>query len=215
MTLIFCHFPAQALAAALAILPVFGWGAGVQMSLLTRDPTEIALLPADAGVPSDIGVLAWACGFFVAALAAAWLDARGELTKAADHLRSIALLTMVLRADEFFLVPENLPISEVIFFGVYALCFAATLIRSRRTLLSSPYAYAVLAARLLGGSLAVDLIQEQVEVLPGDYRILLEDGAKFLGAVTWRGDIWRTALAFNTAPLPAEQTPAAARVVRD
>ncbi len=202
MTRLFRHFPAVTFSAAVAILmilPIFGWATGVPMFYLTRDPAQLGSLAPYAGVLSNLGVLSWAGGFFVAAFAATMLDIRRSRPAAATYLRALALWTMVLCADDFFMLHESAPIREELLFALYAIGLAGILFFNRAVVEASPYQYAILAALLLAGSLAIDFFQEQIEPILGEFRILAEDGAKFLGVVAWLGYIWQSALAFNAA----------------
>lgn len=202
MTLLFRYFPGVALSTALAILtilPIFGWAAGVPMSYLTRDPAQLGSLRPYAGVISNLGVLAWAGGFFVAAFTATMLDLQRSRPDAVAYLQVVALWTMILCADDFFILHESLPIPEEFLFAAYAVGLAFILIHYRGVVQASPFRLAVVAVLLLAGSLTIDFFQEYLEPILGDLRILAEDGAKLLGAVAWLGYIWQSALAFSTA----------------
>lgn len=202
MRLIFEHFVALIACAAIALvlmLPGISKTADVPIGYLTRDLAQIASLPFLAGFLSNLGVLSWAGGFFVAAFTSALLGRQSA--QSAEFLGSIAILTMFLCADDFFLLHERVPIDEKYFFLAYALTLCATFMRFPAVVKASPVSLAVAAAVLLGGSVGVDLFQNEIEAEIGELRILLEDGCKFVGSVLWLCYIWKTGLVFSAGQL--------------
>lgn len=95
-----------------------------------------------------------------------------------------------LLLDDFFLIHEqasSFGFSEKYFFLIYGLIIMGGLFIFRREILASDYLLLVIALGFLGASIGVDVIQSRIEGLIGEWRILFEDGFKFLGIVGWMG----------------------------
>ena len=199
------------------LLPVLVvWGVGVGILTAVSAHGNVGELMLDAawfnggswytGLVAQLGVLAWT----TAAVSAAWsawiADSTGRPDAARFLYRAAAVGTVLLLDDlvSFHNVMLNtigLPkvIGEAIVLTPLALWLIAHVRDIARTRAQ------LLAASLLanGFSFLVDLL---VHPKPGDYTLLLEDGAKFLGILAWATyfvvtarDIARSALMRGTA----------------
>ena len=180
----------------LAILPFLSGWFQVPFGYLTRDPAQIASLGGFAGLLSNIGVLVWAGCFFVPFFSAALMYDRFDFSEAEGYLFSISILSMVLCADDFFMIHERMPFSEKILFLFYIFFLTFIMVFYKRLFFKTNYVFAMCAVGLFAASLFIDIGQEYFEAFIGDYRIFFEDGFKFLGICFWFGYIWETSLNF-------------------
>jgi hypothetical protein len=92
--------------------------------------------------------------------------------------------------DDFFLGHETLQEyvgSEKIIYLFYVFSLLGILIVFRDCILESDYIALIIALGFLGLSVSIDIFQESIELVIGQWRILLEDGFKLLGIVGWFG----------------------------
>lgn len=157
---------------------------------LTRDPAQQCDAPFYVGFLSNMGILFWMASATVTAFGAALLTDRPEARRARAFLIALTLLSGAFCVDDFFLLHERLPVSEKVIFGAYAVFLAVTLILHRARLTRIPASHLIVAGVFFAASIGIDLLQSTIEALLGSVRILLEDGAKFLGAVFWLNFTW-------------------------
>lgn len=186
-------FPLLSLAIGLATLAVTITLARVteaDFGYLTRDPAQQFKFPSYAGFLSNVGVLFWMASATVTAFGAAMVANRPGAARAQTFLIALTLLSGAFCLDDFFVLHERIPIKEKYFFLSYALFLAAILVLFRDLLDRASTVHLVLAGGFFALSLGIDWRQNMIEAYLGGVRILLEDGAKFLGAVFWLNFSW-------------------------
>lgn len=158
---------------------------GMDFGSFTRDPTHLGELRWFAGYLSSLGVMAWTSGAIIALFASGVLFRSGATSNDHQFLAYFGILTAVLAFDDLYLIHENFFLGEKALFlvyGVYALIGCALFRQKFRTQAKN---FAIAAALFFVMSLMVDRVQHLVQDTIGDSRILIEDGAKFMGAVCW------------------------------
>lgn len=155
---------------------------------LIRDLTVTTESPLYLGALSALTVMVWTAGAAVA-LATAWPARRGG--PLARLLLMLGVLTLALALDDQFLLHDGTlqkaGIPGEVALVAYVLWLGLTVVLHRDVLRVRPEARVIaLGAVLLGASLAVDLVVEFGGITAADsVRILLEDGAKLVGAAVW------------------------------
>jgi hypothetical protein len=155
---------------------------GFSLREILRDPAQQSGLSSFLGFVSNIGVWLWVssvaiCCFGLLTGAAKSIAGRNEL------LVLLALLSLLLAVDDFFLLHERYVYQKGIFL-FYAVCALSLLVRHFRQILEIDGFSFGLAGLLLASSVIVDITQRKI---PMDYAHvqLLEEGCKFVGAATW------------------------------
>jgi hypothetical protein len=152
---------------------------------ITRDPAQITRTHPFVGSLSNLGILGWcspaAVCFFCSA--AFWRDRKRRAS--ASFLFFSGLLTTLLLLDDLFLFheivfPRYFHMPEKIVYVSYLAAVLVFLLAFRREILQTEYVVLVLAFGFFGLSILVDLFGAHIP----DH-LLLEDGCKFLGIVTW------------------------------
>jgi len=153
------------------------------------DTSAIANIHPLSGLLSNIGVLLW-CGtaticFFIA----------GALTptrnyKIINFFFVSACLSTYLLIDDFFLFHEKLAptymgIPQDTTLLLIAIAVSFYFFWFRRIILQTQYRLIVIAAVLLAASIAADTILKPWLLGLGEWKSLLEDGAKLLGITSW------------------------------
>ena len=168
----------------LFILLIIGLQDQIPASHLMRDPLALAKAPFYFGAISNIGVLFWcstaAIGFFSLAI----LKQFSKTREFQQFLLLSSCLTSLLLLDDLFLFhesffPNYLKIPENRVLGGYAVLFLLYLVKSIKTILKTEFTLLILACVFFGLSIVVDEIR-----LGGAY-VILEDGFKLLGIVSW------------------------------
>ncbi len=157
----------------------------VDVGLITRDPQVTTESPWYLGAASMIGVVGWAIAAgilgFAAALAA--IDERPGLTTLA--LGTGAFWSLLLSVDDLLLLhddlllrllPDDRPIlvAYAIAFAVWLYWLAGEIPRAARLPL-------LVAITGFGLSATIDIVWH----VDSDWRLVLEDGTKFLGIWSW------------------------------
>lgn len=195
--------PPVLLLAALALGAAW-WGA--DPARFTRDPAAWHHSDPLIGGVSNLGVLIWMAAAAVSLFAAAL--PRGALRQPEDRqlLLHAGMLTLWLALDDLYmfherLAPDDLGIPQRAVLAIYAIWVAALVWRFRRVAVQAGLAPLSMALALLTFSVLID------QLAPGPwfewrYLVLVEDGAKLLGIVSWfawLSSIARAALAAATA----------------
>jgi hypothetical protein len=172
-----------ALLVALAIVSIYNQ---VPIAVLTRDPTVVGNVHPFTGVLSNLGVLLW-CSSAAICLFSGVVLLHTPRTKGGWFLICSALLTLGLLFDDFFLFHEYLAqhylgISEKAVYVFEMGVTAAYLLIFRRVILQSEYAVLYLALVFFAISVVIDV---RFTKWLGAWIFLVEDGAKFLGLVSW------------------------------
>ena len=173
---------------------------GIPMYKFMRDPASFLKVPVSIGVISNLGVLLWCASATICLFSWAILRGRTSETKLSDFFLYFGLLTILLMLDDLFLfherlfprlfqVPENV---TYICYGGLTLC---GMIIFKRCIIKTEYLILLVAFIFFGLSLTVDsLLHHSIEQFVGHWRILFEDGFKWLGIVSWFGYFSRCCL---------------------
>ena len=168
---------------------------GTPVGDFTRDPAYLGEMSPLSGFISNLGVLSWCAGAVVCFVGWGVLARQKIQPKLALFYLLAGLFTVLLMLDDLFLLHEEifpifLPFDEKIIFGGYGLLLISGLYYFRELILESKYRFLILAMGFFAMSVGIDLIQDEVELLLGNWRILFEDGFKFLGIACWLGYFW-------------------------
>ena len=177
---------AAALAAAallIAALAVAARTGDRPFGFFSREPSEFLGAPYSIGFLFHVGVLVWWTSAVVCLFAGAVLARRGGLPAAAP-LVAAGLLSAIFSLDDLFRIHEDFLLSKVgipkaATYGAYGLVFGLWVISFRHLIRRTEWLLLALALALFVVSLALD------RAFVDNQRHLLEDGAKFLGIVTW------------------------------
>lgn len=157
---------------------------------LTRDPMTVANLHPITGVVSNVGVLTWAVGAAVSLFTAVVLLRRGDERPFALFLLTAGLLTAWLLLDDFFLLheiilPHYLGLTERPLFLIYGTLGLGWFFLFRNEIRQTDFLLLLSGVFFFGASILIDGFQENVQAVVGEWRILLEDGFKFIGIFGW------------------------------
>ncbi len=150
---------------------------------LTRDPTVTAEEPWYLGIASSLGAVGWAAAaaFFGFGALLVW-RAAGVGSRV---LGLAALYSLLLLVDDVFLLHDDILLravgSERPIYAVYLVLGAAWLLSSFRMLEPPTMVLLLASTTLLGLSIVVDQIWQS----DSDLRLVVEDGAKFIGIWLW------------------------------
>ncbi|WP_291197659.1 hypothetical protein [Hyphomonas sp.] len=168
---------------------------------LTRDLSAVAGLHPLAGILSQLGLMVWSGAATICFLAAIFLYRAGET--GAGFFFSGGLLTTGLLLDDAFMFHEALAewylgIDEKLVYIGLALVTLTWLCAYRRLLLAVGPFFLLAALAMFAGSIGIDLMPEDKPPLLhlGDWRSILEDGAKWVGIVLWLTFQLQASLAF-------------------
>ena len=172
----------------LLLLPVISILTTRPIAEFTRDPSAVLKTSPLIGLVSNLGVLLWCASTVIALFSALVLRRSQTQPRTVLFLLSAGGFTMMLMLDDFFMGHEALShrgVPEEAVFLVYGLLFVAGLWLFRPIILASEYSLLIATCILLGLSVIVDVFQSDVEQILGQWRILFEDGFKFLGITGW------------------------------
>jgi hypothetical protein len=181
--------------AGLVVLAVAGLQTQIPVAQLLSDPATVNGGMWYAGLISNLGAIGWTVAMTAAAGGAFVARVGGRPRSTISFLRGGALLGAMLLIDDLFqvhqrLLPREVGLSkpvvlliELVLAGGWALTSIGELRRTRWHLLV-----------MAGGAFAVSLVVDQLIAGPeSGARILVEDGAKFLGVLAWALYFVRTA----------------------
>ncbi|MCP5027386.1 MAG: hypothetical protein GY929_13980 [Actinomycetia bacterium] len=196
---------AQRLSDLIAITLVWGTGllvlafAGLQnqvpVSDLLNDPATVAGVMWYAGLISNLGAIGWTVAAAAAAGAAFVARVGGRPRSTITFLRGGALVGAMLLVDDLFqvhqrLVPREVGLSKPIVLLIEVVLAGGWVISSYPELKRTRWHLLVMA----GGAFFISLVVDQLISGPeAGARILVEDGAKFLGVLAWALYFVRTA----------------------
>ncbi len=161
----------------------------INVPSFTVDVAAIAAIHPFVGLLSNLGIMLWcisaAAGFFGAMI----LRATGN-TERFSFLFCSALLSTYLMLDDAFLFHEVLAhdffgLSEKTVFLLLGIAVICYLIGFIQNILRTRYAILVTAVGFLATSVFVDAILEPWLSQLGQWQFFIEDGAKWLGIVSW------------------------------
>jgi hypothetical protein len=142
------------------------------ISFLLRDPNAIARQPLFYGALETAGIVVMACAGGATLFASSLCTAR-----AARFLLMGGLLTMLLVADDLYMLHENfrkLGLNESIAFGIYLAVTLVFAVVNLRYLLGSPISLFIASGAFFAAALAVDAIPGLGRQLPRGSDDLLE-----------------------------------------
>lgn len=172
---------------------------GIRPGTLTRDPAVVVEEPFYIGYTSNLGMILWSISVGISFFTAHVLSRIEHSERDASRFALTAgLVTLWLLLDDMFMFHEDvfplrLGLSEHI---VYLFTFAllvALVVRFLEIILQSDYLLLVLVMAGWGMSVVIDIVESFV---PLRGTIVLEDGAKFAGIVSWLVYLTRTCMSF-------------------
>lgn len=156
--------------------------AGFSLKEIIRDPAQQTGQSSFLGFVSNIGVWLWICSGTICLFSAA-IGGFATETKQKELLVLIGMLSLVLAADDFFLLHDRY-LHEKSVFLFYAVFAVTLLVRYFKRILEIDGFAFLLAGGLLALSIITDMSQRKI---PFDYATVqvAEDGFKFVGAASW------------------------------
>lgn len=166
----------------------------IDTSDLTQDPNSISGQPFYIGLISNFGIIFWGASAAVS-IFAGWIG-KSKTPSVESFLIYSGIYSALLLLDDLLQLHEGffqygLRIPEELVLAVYSLLAAAIFFRHRKIIPASNYFILLASLMLFGFSLVVDTFFGGI---PGEN--LLEDGAKFIGILTWFG--YYTSLGFES-----------------
>lgn len=176
-----------ALAAFVVGLRIATLFAGISFWYVASDVAYVFGAPVYVGLLSQVGLLLWAAAAAVALLAWRILRRRDDAHEHVPFFRDTGLLTLVLLADDAFMlheivVPQLFGLPEVV--PLLGIAVLVALWAQRHADVLSASERAVLLATIGFGALSVglDVVQHIRPVIDHDF---FEDGAKFIATGGW------------------------------
>ena len=186
-TLLLTYLPPLVILAVASLISIY---MQVPVGDFTRDPSAIVELHSYEGIVSNLGAMIWCAAATLCLFCAILLLSKDHSSPLGAFLLLAGATTGLLMADDFFMLHEKLDalgLSEhmvaVVYGGLVLIMFwgyRAQLEQGNMVIFFS-------ALGLLALSAGVDLIEHPVEAWIGQWRVLFEDGFKFLGLVGWFG----------------------------
>ncbi len=180
------YIPSISILVAIAAASAIGH---IEVHEFTRDMAGIADVHPLTGILSSLGILLWcvtaSIGFFAAIM--------GDRNRQPDVfwflIVSGCLSTYMLLDDLYMfhelLAPRYLGLREEAVLAVLVLAILIYIFMFRRTILQTYSFFLLLALIFLTTSVVVDRIFVSLEARIGHWEGLVEDGAKWLGIVSW------------------------------
>jgi hypothetical protein len=174
--------------ALLGLLAYASHQTGVFIGDFTRDVTAILLVNPFVGVLSNIGILAWCSATTVFFFTGAIIQHRSRAGFLSFLLASGGLTCLLLLDDLFrvhdWIFPTILRLRQETLYIVYLVLVVVYLIKFSRFIEHLKVTTLLLVSlAFFGFSILLDVLGEGV--ILGQWEIMLEDGAKFLGIVGW------------------------------
>jgi hypothetical protein len=161
---------------------------GTPASLFTRDPAAIYESDPFYGALSSLGVVLWAAAASIALFTAGLLPRTPRERELSGFLFSAGTFTCWLLLDDLFMfhehvIPDALGIPQTAIILAYGAIVAALLVRYRAALALTDHRPLVLALGFFAASVLIDQG-------PGGWHewsglVVVEDGAKLFGIVSW------------------------------
>jgi len=171
---------------------------GVPIHYFMREPQVLGGIHPMAGAMSNLGVvIGAACAGFLGLTSLVLLKSCAD-RKVASFLFYSAVLTAVIVIDDMFLLHESLlpvyvGLDEEYSYLLYVLLFLCGGLIFRKQLTETDYPLLLAVFVFWGVSIAADSLPHDLrKYIDNDYRILIEDGAKWTGIVIWCGYYFKT-----------------------
>jgi hypothetical protein len=166
---------------------------GIPIAQFTRDPAAITGTPPFYGLLSNLGIVLWAGTTTLCFFCAHLLRRVGAPASRTAFFLTGGCLTLLLLVDDLFLMHEYaasryLFLSELVVYAVYALLGLSWFVYFRTTILQQEPVVLLLACSFFALSIMVDLPFPGKKVT--NMLMLLEDGTKWLGIVSWLEYWW-------------------------
>lgn len=176
------YLPAVLLLFAIAVISHYF---NISVSFFTSDPMAIAERHPLTGFVSNIGAVIWSFSLAVSIFTYVLL----KTNEARNNLNFILLggiISLIMLLDDFFMLHENIfpvyvGIDEKITFSLYGILALFYLIKFRKKIMETAFAFLLLAGLFFMLSVFIDLQSEPI----GKWHYLFEDGLKLLGIVSW------------------------------
>ena len=175
----------------LSAVVVASTNTGISLGDFLRDPSSTTETSPFVGVISNLGALLWAASATVCLFSWSIMRSTQGKTAFARFVLFFGLMTVILLLDDLFLFHETVyprfGVSEMLSAMCYGVVVLYGLIAFRKCILETEFLILLIALAFFGLSIFVDTFQGRIEWRIGEWRILAEDGAKFLGIVAWFG----------------------------
>ena len=173
----------------LAVIGVMAAAGHVDVRSMTQDVTSLGRIHPLSGLLSNLGILLWWSTASICLLSAAAVRGR-DVPDLQSFLLWSGALSAYLALDDLFRIHETLApryagIAERHVYAVLVVAVAAHLLVFWRVILGTEYRLLLLALLLLSSSVAMDTVIERWMRQLGQWEFFLEDGAKWLGIVSW------------------------------
>ena len=161
----------------------------VPIYLFVADVFAIADIHPFAGLLSNVGVLLWCATATICFFVSGALRQSKNLKVISFFLASACLSTYLL-IDDFFLFHEELApnyigVPQDVVLMLIGIAVVAYLVWFRRIILRTQYGFMLAAVGFLTISVAVDTVLKPWLLPLGEWKSLLEDGAKLIGITSW------------------------------
>ncbi len=159
---------------------------GVSINSLTYNPVSLLPVPYYYGFISKLGVLFWSLTTGICLFAASVLTQPTIRKTIPYFFLASGLITLLLLADDFFLL-HNIAVALLgwttknIYLG-YGILIITYLLVFRKFWLQTEFLLLICSLIFFGTSIVFDLLQNSTHFYG---RSFLEDGAKFLGILSW------------------------------
>lgn len=180
---------------------LISYGLDIPVAWLMRDPSMVTGDSPFVGFFSNVCVLLW-CAIAAVCFFCFLILRKTSASEGALFFLFTGVITLVLMLDDFFLIHEYvfpilLGLSELVLFAGYGLATVFVIIRFRKFIQETNLIFLLLALGFFGLSLGIDLLNNE-------NLLLLEDGAKLLGIVSWFGYFVTTGVALIRPMLPQQ-----------
>lgn len=178
-------------AALFGIVLVLHFQTGIPLGHLTRDPVSILEEGSPyTGFLSQVGILFWSASVTVSLFTAHVLTHSSNTLQLQKFFFRSGLISLLLGIDDVFLLHEGLShlfgISEMYIFACYSGLTLLWLVMFHKIILRTEYLLLGIALVFFGLSIIIDLMKPDII-----FRVLLEDGAKLIGILTWMAYFFR------------------------
>jgi len=172
----------------LAIVALASLRLKLPVSMLTGDLAGLVHVNPLYGVLSSLGVLIWCIAAAISLFAAGVTAIRGDHRQGA-FLVGFAVLSLILMLDDLFmfheyLAAEFLGLRQRYVILAYMALTSGLLVSFRKIILAGDYALLVVAIGFFSFSVGIEKV---LSYHKDSWFYLAEDGAKFLGLVSWAG----------------------------
>ena len=171
----------------LIMLAAASHGMDIPISRFVRDPMAIKTGHPLIGVLSNIGAILWSFAAAICWFTYLLLKKNHQPRSFTGFIFGGGVISSVLLVDDFFMLHEMLEkylkINEIIPLLSYGFLLVFYLIKYWRIILTTDYIYLALTFFFL----AITFLTDRLPYDLFSWLYMLEDGAKFLGIISWLG----------------------------